>query len=208
MNVLEFLKFLFPEYQILNAVRLYGLISLKEKKQPEQQAIMDNQPYVYQQAILVPVAPKQKVTTASFFRFILFAAIMAYPLYFITTFPANQIEDIYSVYKSGYVILEGSQNVLFFTLIFLLLSLSIMRASFRKMYYRLPWLIAYIIIMTLNSIILAFALSILNLGHHVINSDNAVTYFLLMSGQIVFCRLLMCILLFKKPVTALGGGTE
>lgn len=205
MNVLNFLKFLIPEYQILNAMRLYGLFSLKEKPGPMEQ---EQTPDVYEQAIMVPVHSQQGKSSRSFIKSLLFAVLIAVLLYFITRMPFQLIEDIYTVYQSGYVILDGMINLLIFILYFLLIGLSLLIPGFRKMYYRLPWLFAYLTFFTLNSIFLAVALSILNLGQHTLHSSEAVLYLLAMSGQLLVCRLLMCILFYKKPLTHWGGAIE
>lgn len=205
MNVLNFLKFLIPEYQILHAIRLYGLISLKQKPDPLEQ---EHAPLIYEQAIMVPVHPQKVKSSGSFARNLLFVVFIALLLYFITTTLFNLIEDILTVYSSGYVILEGMINLLIFILYSILIGLSLLIPNFRKMYYRLPWLFAYVTFFTLNSLSLAVALSILNLGHHTLNSGEATIYFLIMSGQLIVCRLLMCTLFYKKPLTHWGGAVE
>jgi DMSO reductase anchor subunit len=202
MNIVEFIKFVLPEYQILHAIRLYGLISLRDKTTtlPEQQ-----QTIYYDQAVIIPTPSKQKGNGNTFLHFISFVLLMGFPLYFITTSPFRLIEKIETVYRTGYAIIGVGYTVLGFALFLLLFGISLVTTPLRRMYYRLPWLLPFIIMFALSTLLFTIALPIMNRGYYTLQSNDAANYFLLMSGQLVFCRLLLCIGLYQKPVTHIGG---
>lgn len=72
--------------------------------------------------------------------------------------------------------------------------------SFRKCYYKLPWLYPFSMIMTMNLVILSIAEEILAKGFQVISTPRHIVTILLMIAQIILCRLIMCIYLNKNPL--------
>lgn len=201
MNIVEFIKFALPEYQILHSARLYGLFRLREKKRaiPDQHVAS-----YYDHAVLVPIHPKHRSKSA-LSDFIIFLFIMGYPLYFITMTPFRFTELISAVYESGYAVIQSGYILVSIIFVIPLVGFSFLYTPTRRMYYRMPWILPYMALFSINIIILGIAHYIINEGFSILEQDRTTLYSLLMYGQLLLSRLFISILLYKKPITHWGG---
>lgn len=106
--------------------------------------------------------------------------------------------DITSMMKSGF----STQTVgfIFLFLFGIVYGITMLVPAFRKCFYKLPWLYAYIIIITADILIISIGEQILNYGYSVQNDTRHTIFFWLMIMQIVVCRIAMCIYCHKKPM--------
>jgi len=203
MNIVEFIKFALPEYQILHSARLYGLFSLREKKRAHSEE-QDTRNY-YNQPVIVPMHGGRKAGGNILSDFILFLLIMGFPLYLVTTAPYKTIEDILAIYHTGYALIDSGYMLLGVIFSIPLIGISFIFAPTRRIYYRMPWLLPFIILFSVNLLILSISYLIINTGFYVLDEDRTALYSLFMIGQLLLSRLLLSIWLYKKPITHLGG---
>lgn len=72
--------------------------------------------------------------------------------------------------------------------------------SFRKCYYKLPWLYPTSMILTMHLFILSVAETIINKGYTVMSTPRHVISIIIMIIQLVVCRVIMCWYLKKHPM--------
>ena len=107
--------------------------------------------------------------------------------------------DMTVIMESGF----GTQPV-GFVLLFVfafVFGITMLVPAFRKCFYKLPWLYPYITILTADVAILAIGIEILNYGYQVQNDARHALFYVLMIIQIVVCRIVLCIICHKRPMT-------
>ena len=125
----------------------------------------------------------------SVFAFLFFILIMLWIIVILFFAPFIIIDEIATVITTGFAVQNSQWALLGVASLFIWLSLVV--PVFRPMYYRLPWLFAFVKIFLLNYLILSVALAIINFGYEVQNPGRHILFLFLMILQIVLCRLAM-----------------
>ncbi len=105
--------------------------------------------------------------------------------------------DIAEILTTGYATMTGGAEVLL--VISLVISLTMLIPPFRRCFRFFPWLYPYVKIFTVDMLILVIAEELLNYGFEIQNDERHRMFILLMIGEIVAGRLIMCWYFHKKP---------
>ena len=123
--------------------------------------------------------------------FLYFIFVMLWILLLLAFVPFGLFMDIQIIRESGFS--TTNIGMTFIAILGLFIGISLIVPVFRKMYYKLPWLLSYVKIFYCNLVIMSIATSILNYGYEVQDSKRHMIFFILMIAQIVICRIGMCI---------------
>lgn len=105
--------------------------------------------------------------------------------------------DIMGILSTGYATVTGGLEV--FMAISLIISLTMLVPPFRRCFRIFPWLYPYVKILSVDMLVLAIAAELLNYGYDVYSEERHRIFILLMIGEIVAGRLMMCWYFHKKP---------
>jgi hypothetical protein len=134
---------------------------------------------------------------------IYFAVVMTWAMYWLIVVQFALVDSIKTVRRSGFA--TTNYGIPFLSMFGLAIGISLLIPILRKMYYKLPWLFAYVKIFYTNVIILSIALVILNYGYEVQNETRHTVFFILAICAIVIGRVLMSLYFHKKNVAHIGG---
>jgi hypothetical protein len=143
------------------------------------------------------------VSTAALIYFI---TIMWWVLLLLIFVPIGLIGDITTIRSSGFSTTNIGPTLI--GILGLLIGLSLLVPAFRKMYYKLPWLLPFVKILYPNVVIMSLATMLLNYGYEVQSPARHTLFYILMICQIIICRLLMCIYFSRRKVGYIGGNTN
>jgi hypothetical protein len=136
---------------------------------------------------------------------IYFLVVMLLVIMFLIIAPILLIISIKDILVSGFS--KEDLGMIYIVFPGLFIGISLFIPAFRRMYYKLPWLFPFVKILYLNDIILSIATMLLNYGYEVQDSARHTLFLFIMIGQIIICRVLMCIYFRKKKVQYIGGKT-
>lgn len=116
--------------------------------------------------------------------------------------PIGFLMDVDTILTSGFA--TADMAVEFISITGLIIGISMVIPSLRKIYKVFPWMYSFIKIFYFNLIILCVGLSILNKGYEVTNTTRHTIALIIMIIQIIICRLYMCLYFKKKPVKSIS----
>ncbi len=105
--------------------------------------------------------------------------------------------DIMGILHTGYTTITGGLEM--FMAISLIISLTMLVPPFRRCFRIFPWLYPYVKILSVDMPVLAIAAELLNYGYDIYSEERHRIFILLMIGEIVAGRLMMCWYFHKKP---------
>lgn len=135
--------------------------------------------------------------------FIYFVLVMWWIILLLVLSPLMLFTDIQTIRESGFATSNVGMDLI--GILGLFIGLSLLIPSIRKIYYKLPWLFPLVKILFIDVAIMGTAVSILNYGYEIGNATRHNIFYALMIGQIVVCRIAMCIYFHKKPIKHIGG---
>lgn len=116
--------------------------------------------------------------------------------------PIGFLMDVDTILTSGFA--TADMAVEFISITGLIIGISMVIPSLRKIYKVFPWMYSFVKIFYFNLIILCVGLSILNKGYEVTNTTRHTIALIIMIIQIIICRLYMCLYFKKKPVKSIS----
>lgn len=116
------------------------------------------------------------------------------------------ITDMITVVNIGFSTSFSSANTI--SVLSFSIGLSLLIPAFRKIYYKLPWLLPFVIIMFVNLLILFVSSLLINYGFESQNSFKHYVFIVIALIQLIVCRLLMCFYFSKKKVQYIGGDSN
>ena len=116
--------------------------------------------------------------------------------------PIGFLLDVDTILTSGFA--TADMAVEFISITGLIIGISMVIPSLRKIYKVFPWMYSFVKIFYFNLIILCVGLSILNKGYEVTNTTRHTIALIIMIIQIIICRLYMCLYFKKKPVKSIS----
>lgn len=114
------------------------------------------------------------------------------------------VMDMISVVSIGYS--TSFSNAGTIVVLSFFIGLSLLVPAFRKIYYKLPWLLPFVIIMFVNLLILFVSNLLVHYGFESQNSLKHYAFIAIALIQLIACRLLMCFYLSKRKIQYIGGG--
>ena len=127
---------------------------------------------------------------------------MGLALLILILMPIGFLMDVDTILTSGFA--TADMAVEFISITGLIIGISMVIPSLRKIYKVFPWMYSFVKIFYFNLIILCVGLSILNKGYEVTNTTWHTIALIIMIIQIIICRLYMCLYFKKKPVKSIS----
>lgn len=132
-----------------------------------------------------------------------FLILMTITLLVLFIEPIAFFVDTKSIVISGFVKQNVGQAFSIMGACGLIIGMSLLIPTLRRMYYKLPWLYSAVKIFFLNFIILSIATGILNYGYETKNVRMHIMFFIIMVIQILACRLGMSFYFKFRPISDL-----
>lgn len=165
MDLKSLFKFLFPEYQIYKTVKVHGFIKRFS-------------------GTTVSHRISKIIAVLYFIIFMLLA------MFLFIAWPLRFMSEIVATIGSGFS--QSSNAIVLFYCSFII-AFSMLIPPLRIMYYKLPWLMPFIKIFFMNTIIMFIGISILNYGYEVQNGNRHTAAIIIMIAQLVICRFIICL---------------
>ena len=106
--------------------------------------------------------------------------------------------DIAGMLSSGYS--RSTEGLIFCFALGSIFAVTGLIPAFRKAYYKLPWLYPFSMMLLMNLFILSIAETIIAKGYAIDSTFHHVMAIIVMSIQIIACRIAMCKYLKKYPM--------